>query len=289
MTNLLKKKYFITTTSEKIYYFDSLNKKSNTLFFIHDFIRSSSMFSKLIKELLPHNRIICIDLPGHGKNSKVIPKSLDDISKTINELLNKLDLDNISVIAYGAGGSILFNYIQNFGDTFLDNCILIDCTPKYINTVDWKNGLYRGEYTISDFTNDQTLLSTLPKKFLTSYLSKAMPIYSEDDDLNKEASPLFKFLGRYLYKKNALTLWPLIVNSDFSTLLPTIKTNINIVYATPGSLYTEYTALYLQSIIPNSNLHPIENASHTNILYKTIELLNIINTTSLAKNFLTKA
>ncbi len=290
MSNLLKKNYFITSKKEKIFYFDSILNKENTIFLLHDFMRSSSMFSKLAKELINMNRVISIDLPGHGKNSKITTNSLDSICKTLNELIHHLHLSNLNVIAYGTAGIILLNYIETYGESSFNNYTLIDCTPKYINDDCWKNGLYRGSYTLTDFNNDKSLISSTPYKFMSRYFSNSMPIYSDDTILNNlESTLLFKFIGRFLYKKNAITHWSMYINQDFRKTLSTIKQNVNLIYPSPGSLLSNNSALYMSALIPNNNLYEITNSSHTSVIYKTEELLDIINSSSLKRKFLTKA
>ena len=277
MTNILKKKSFITDIGEKIYYFDSIDTKDSTILFIHDFMRSSAMFSKITKELLNYNRVVAFDLPGHGKNHKITSSTLEKSSEIINSLIKKLSLQNLSIISYGIGTLVLFQYIKDFGVCHLSNCMIIDSTPKYLNDNLWRNGLYRGNYTEKEFNYDKNYIANNSSKFLTVYLSQALPQYSCDVNFQDEPSLLFRFLGRLLYKKNAASLWNSIINSDFRSLLPTLTLPITIVYASPGSLLNEHAAFYMNNNLCNSTLHSINHTSHNSLCYKSNELINIIN------------
>ena len=48
-----------------IFYTDS--GKGNALVFLHGFLENSSIWDPFIPELSKKNRVICIDLLGHGK------------------------------------------------------------------------------------------------------------------------------------------------------------------------------------------------------------------------------
>lgn len=92
-------------SSKKIHYLDS--GKGEVIVLLHGFLESSFMWKSLSKRLSENDRIINIDLPGHG-HSDILGSdlSIDHMAKRILELLEFLSITKVRIIAHSMGGYV---------------------------------------------------------------------------------------------------------------------------------------------------------------------------------------
>lgn len=101
---------FIEVKNYNIAYIDE-GDSGNVLLFIHGLGSYLKAWDRNITELKNHFRCIALDLPGYGKSSKQIHSG--DVSfyvEIINEFINKLNLQNVSLVGHSMGGQIVSTY-----------------------------------------------------------------------------------------------------------------------------------------------------------------------------------
>jgi pimeloyl-ACP methyl ester carboxylesterase len=102
----------------EIAFLDEGNKNNKTLFFVHGLASESDVWLQNIEYLLQHNfRCIAIDLPGHG-DSEIgkFSYSVFFYSSVVGELIQKLNLENVTIIGHSMGGQVSIVTALRFPD-----------------------------------------------------------------------------------------------------------------------------------------------------------------------------
>ena len=89
----------------KVHYTD--NGKGSALIFLHGFLENSNIWILFIETLSKKNRIICIDLLGHGKTESLgYIHSMDDMADAVLAILKHLKLRKYTLFGHSMGGYV---------------------------------------------------------------------------------------------------------------------------------------------------------------------------------------
>jgi pimeloyl-ACP methyl ester carboxylesterase len=89
-------------------------------------------------------RVIAFDRRGHGA-SEVGPDdrhTMDRHGADIHDLLRELELDDVTLVGQSMGGNAIWSCVQQFGTGGIRDIVIVDQTPKMLNTDDWPFGFY---------------------------------------------------------------------------------------------------------------------------------------------------
>jgi len=100
-------------------------------------------------------RVIAFDRRGHGA-SEIGPDdhTMDRHGADIHDLLRELELDDVTLVGQSMGGNAIWSCVRQFGTGGIRDIVIVDQTPKMLNTADWQFGFY--DY---DASNVDTLFS----------------------------------------------------------------------------------------------------------------------------------
>ncbi len=95
----------------------ALYGKGNPLLCLHGLNLDGRMFAgKNMKELFPDRMIVALDLPGYGRSDFIPGAGVLEISKLIDQLADKLDLNQFELCGFCLGGIFALDYaIRNPG------------------------------------------------------------------------------------------------------------------------------------------------------------------------------
>jgi pimeloyl-ACP methyl ester carboxylesterase len=87
--------------------------KGTAIVLLHGFLENSSMWNSLIEILSKNNRVICIDLLGHG-NSECLGyvHSMELMAETVEAVLKQLRIRKPIVIGHSMGGYVALAYAE---------------------------------------------------------------------------------------------------------------------------------------------------------------------------------
>lgn len=113
--------------------------QGSTVVLIHGFLENSTMWSEFISILVKKNRVITIDLLGHGKTENLsYVHSMLDQAKMIKSVLDTLRLRKYHLIGHSLGGYIVLAftelYLKNLkGICLINSTTLPDATERKLN------------------------------------------------------------------------------------------------------------------------------------------------------------
>jgi len=114
--NLLHKNTYV--------HFTSIGK-GNAVVLLHGFLENSSMWQEVAQELSKRNRVICVDLLGHGQTGNLgYIHSMEDQAKMVKAVLNHLRLRKYSLIGHSMGGYVAFAFAKLFPESVKGLCLM---------------------------------------------------------------------------------------------------------------------------------------------------------------------
>ena len=114
---------FIKYKNTPIHYSDI--GKGSAVVLLHGFLENLSMWNAIVLELSKRNRVICIDLLGHGKSGNLgYIHTMEDQAEMVKAVLNKLRLRKYTVIGHSMGGYIALAFAELYPKTIKGLCLM---------------------------------------------------------------------------------------------------------------------------------------------------------------------
>lgn len=87
--------------------------KGSTIVLLHGFLENSNMWLPFIPSWSKKNRIICIDLLGHGKTEYLnYVHTMELMAQTVLDILNHLKIDKACLIGHSMGGYVALAFAE---------------------------------------------------------------------------------------------------------------------------------------------------------------------------------
>jgi len=112
---------------QQIHFTDFGNGKTITM--LHGFMESIEIWGDFATTLSNNHRVICIDLPGHGKSGSWDEiHTMDFMAEVVHVVLSHLGITKTCMIGHSLGGYVTLSFAQHFPD-FLSGYSLFHSTP----------------------------------------------------------------------------------------------------------------------------------------------------------------
>ncbi|MDP8211700.1 MAG: alpha/beta hydrolase [Candidatus Zapsychrus exili] len=128
----------LTTNSGIEWYFDTVGR-GDPLLFIHGWGVDRRIWRQQQKHFSRNYNVISVDLPGHGL-SKFKKVELTQIAEDINQILESLDIDKITVVGSSLGGLVALKIYDLFPEGF-KRLVFVGSAPKFSRADDYPYGL----------------------------------------------------------------------------------------------------------------------------------------------------
>lgn len=261
--------HMVTSDNIKIYY--NIKGEGIPIIFIHGFSEDHTCFRIQERVLSKQYKIITYDLRGHGQsNSGNRGLNLKRFALDLKELIDCLQLDQVNLVAWSMGASIIFEYIKSFGLEKLSKICIVDKGPKMINDSNWKLGLYHGKYTREDAEKDLNLIEDNWMGFGERFIKTMAPYFNENQ----------MEIAREKLKKNSpnvmYSMWKSMIEKDYRNVLDKISIPTLIIFAEKSTLYSIELGEYLRDNIRDSKLIVFEDCTHLLVLENPIKFNRVI-------------
>ncbi|WP_299490018.1 alpha/beta hydrolase [uncultured Shewanella sp.] len=128
--------YFYTSDKVKLHYIDKGEGKS--LVMISSWTLSAEQFSAQILHFSQRNRVIALDMRGHGQSEKVdYGYKIYRFAKDLHELFEHLALVNITLLGHSVGAAVIMCYWELFTGERLLKLVLVDRPSMTISNPLW--------------------------------------------------------------------------------------------------------------------------------------------------------
>jgi non-heme chloroperoxidase len=139
----VRENYFRTSDDAIIYFEDHGAGKPIVL--VHGFVCSTKFFEKNIEGLSKTNRVILLDLRGHGNSSKCLHgHTVARYAQDIKELLDYLNVEHATILGWSVSGQIPLKYNMLFGNHRIDAIGLLDSNLGAMYDEEWNTHGLKG-------------------------------------------------------------------------------------------------------------------------------------------------
>lgn len=113
--------------------------KGSVVVLLHGFLENTTMWNEIIPHLAKKNRLVCIDLFGHGKTDNLgYIHTMEEQSKMVKYVLNTLKLRKYVFIGHSMGGYIALAFAELYpknskGLCLMNSTALADTDEKKVN------------------------------------------------------------------------------------------------------------------------------------------------------------
>ena len=166
--------------SDSLFY--TVQGEGTNLVLLHGFLEDHSMWDALVNDLAKHARVICIDLPGHGKSGLSEAATMESFANDVLKVLDHLKADQINLVGHSMGGYVALA-LTEMAPQRVNNLCLLNST-FYPDTEDRKQ---KRRQAIGVIQEDPQLFvrTVIPSLFPISVRKVLKPVI---DDLISKAS-----------------------------------------------------------------------------------------------------
>ncbi|CAH8284425.1 pimeloyl-ACP methyl ester carboxylesterase [Mariniflexile fucanivorans] len=99
--------------------------QGNPVVFLHGFLENSTMWQAFIPELTKKNRVICIDLLGHGKTECLgYIHTMELMAEVVEAVLNQLKITKSTLIGHSMGGYVALAFAEKNPKNLKGLCLM---------------------------------------------------------------------------------------------------------------------------------------------------------------------
>ncbi len=115
--------YFFNYKNVQIRY--TSTGKGSVLVLLHGFLENLTMWNNIIPELAKRNRVITLDLLGHGESGNLgYIHTMEDQAQMVKAVLNHLRLRRYFLSGHSLGGYISLAFAESYADTIKGICLM---------------------------------------------------------------------------------------------------------------------------------------------------------------------
>ncbi len=128
---------FIIYKNAKIHFTDT--GKGKPVVLLHGFLENSKMWNYLIPNFSKSNRIIAIDLLGHGQTESIgYIHTMEEMANAVQEVLKSIQIDEAIFVGHSMGGYVSLAFVEQFshkvkGLVLLNSTSFADSEERKIN------------------------------------------------------------------------------------------------------------------------------------------------------------
>lgn len=103
--------------------------KGSAVVLLHGFLENSSMWEMFVPQLIKKNRVICIDLLGHGSTGCIgYVHTMEDMADAVRAVLKHLKIKKSTIIGHSLGGYVALAFAEKEPDALKGLCLMNSTT-----------------------------------------------------------------------------------------------------------------------------------------------------------------
>ena len=167
----------------------SITGKGKCIVLLHGFLLNTGIWSDLIPLLSKKNKVLAIDLPGHGKSDCISEMhSMELLADLVNFILEENNLTTTSLIGHSMGGYIGLAFTEKYRSK-VNTLVLLNSTTEK-DSIERKSNRERALKIVSTNKNifiKTTIRSLFPEKKLKVYKDFIEVLTEDALKLSKQA------------------------------------------------------------------------------------------------------
>ncbi|WP_406299989.1 alpha/beta hydrolase [Embleya sp. NBC_00888] len=224
---------------------------------LHGWTMNGSFWSGNIAALAAENRVIVADFRGHGRSGKTAEgHSLDQYARDVRELVLALGLDEVTMVGWSMGTSVVLSYVRQFGCEGLRGAVFVDQSPRFMDGPGWDFALQGGYSPVDLAVFAQTVRHARPlaiKPFIAACFAEP-PAAEAVDAAYAETTQT--------HTASALDVWMDMAHSDWRPVLPAVKVPTLLIYGERSRIFPGDLAGWLAQALPDARVERFAASGH---------------------------
>jgi pimeloyl-ACP methyl ester carboxylesterase len=250
--------YYDTGDGATIYFEDT--GSGSPILLVHGYASSHHVFDRNVPGLRETNRVVSVDLRGHGASQPADGGfTLLQYATDLAALRRHLDLDSVHVVAWAMGGKVVLEYLQQYDAAPIESVSFVETSPRTLSGNGWD---LRPE-PLDHAANLETLHSMcrcwsgFVERFYCPY------IFSDThEDKHPADSEWIRDMATRTAERAAVSTWISLADRDYRPMLPDVPVPCLVAHGTRSALYTKAIADYMVDQIPDATAVEFGEAGH---------------------------
>ena len=103
----------------------SIEGKGSAIVLLHGFLENSSMWKNITKEIIKKNKVIVIDLLGHGKSDCLgYIHTMEEMATIVKAILKKEGIRKVTIIGHSMGGYVALAFAEKYPENLKGICLM---------------------------------------------------------------------------------------------------------------------------------------------------------------------
>jgi len=99
--------------------------KGNSVVLLHGFLENNTMWNTVVEKISKRNRVICVDLLGHGKTGSIgYIHSMEEMAEAVKTVLQELKIRRAIFIGHSMGGYVALAFAEKYLKNVKGLCLL---------------------------------------------------------------------------------------------------------------------------------------------------------------------
>lgn len=237
---------------------------------LHGWAASHEEWTPFVEALSRQHCVYSWDARAHNGQELTTntPATVQRMAQDLRNMLQRFELFDVTLVGHSMGALTSWEYIRQFGTDRLSRLCLIDQSPKLVTDAEWRLGIY-GDF---DAKRAAHFLAELHEDFAEGVLrlcahslnQRARKTY----DANTNGWQAERARLRQLKPDALIDIWASLTAADYRDVLSQIDIPALLIYGELSNFYTIETAHYVQSRIPQAELHVYEGTDHSPHLWQ---------------------
>ena len=263
-----KENFFTTSDGAKIYFEDY--GEGQPIVLVPGYLCTSRFFSRNIEGLSKNNRLILLDVRGHGSSSKPVHGlTIPHCAQDVKELLDFLGVEDAFLIGWSLGSSVVLSYWEQFGKHRIAALGIVDSALYPFSPEDWNSHSLKG-YNLDGMNAAMNKSVTDHNGYCRAFASviwKDVPTAEDVDWVTTEMTKTPPWIAFAIYSD--------FLHRDYVSVLPSVTVPLMVVGADSMAIPTgiKMAKSYMEHIKAPAELHLFEESGHM-LFYTETEKFN---------------
>jgi len=248
---------WVTTTDATKIWVD-VHGTGRPLVLVHGWTMSSAFWRRQLA-LSKYYQIITLDLRGHGKSQGVLRgNTVPRLARDVREVVRNLGLQNVMLIGWSMGGSVVMDYWQQYGCDLVSAVGLVETGPAPMSPAPWNLHTYR-DNNYQAVKNDLIFMVKNRKAYGKAFIDA---MFLSGNAPHHAQSWMFEEQMK-VSDHTATTIYEDYVQRDYTGILPAITVPALVVYGRSKHMcFGPSTGRFVAGSIPDSRFVILENSGH---------------------------
>jgi len=268
---------FANVRGSRMHYVDVAGSGDETFVLIHGQPTSSYLWRNIVPHLAARGRVIAPDMIGMGKSDQPdIDYTLTDQIAYMNDFINGLNLDNITLVVHDWGGPLGFNYANTFptkvkGVVFFETLVAPvapeDVLPEFAGVLEVAFTGEQGDTMLgtgwrSNAIDNDFIELVIPNGVVRTLLPEEMDAYRAPYPTVASRKPVWQWPRQVPIPGVGPDENVAIIQDYFENYLTQSTVPKLFLYATPGFFGNAEVGDLFENIFPNTTSQGVGSGNH---------------------------